>query len=415
MKLSVPVTVLVLAGTTPAPVVSSLGWKQHTFLSRTGSFWLKSNDNDKNNNNISQRRRQHQQQQQHEKGRLSSFIAQRRGGGGSNVSRKASETLDNIVAAPLTQSAGIDENREAPLMRDIDILSDILSDLVNRENPKVHDLYEEFRRLGTDRANDPDNVQALNKMIKRASQLSTDDAIGVIRTFSVMLNLANSAEVHHRTRVTKQFHLLSSSTTEEPSSTSYNSTAVEVGPLPKLDDSMSGTLDALLKSGQYTSKQIYDQLVRQKVEIVITAHPTQVQRKSLLRKYRKVSDTLALLDRTDLIAYERYAAVNELRRIISTIWGADEIRRTKPTPQKEAAGGNAIIENVLWDAVPNYLRKLDIECRLRLGQPLPIESSPIKFTSWIGGDRDGTYLPFSFLFFVEFHFSSAIFQTCFLF
>jgi phosphoenolpyruvate carboxylase len=69
--------------------------------------------------------------------------------------------------------------------------------------------------------------------------------------------------------------------------------------------------------------------------------------------------------------------------------GADEIRRSKPTPQQEAAGGNAIIESVLWDAVPGYLRKLDKMCEISLGKRLPIDATPIHFASWIGGDRDG--------------------------
>jgi phosphoenolpyruvate carboxylase len=130
-------------------------------------------------------------------------------------------------------------------------------------------------------------------------------------------------------------------------------------------------------------------LTLQKVEIVLTAHPTQVQRKSLLRKYRQVSELLAYLERTDINAFEKSAAVGDLRRIVSSIWGADEIRRQKPTPQQEAAGGNAVLESVLWDAVPDYLRKLDTQCRLTLKRRLPVDVVPIKFASWIGGDRDG--------------------------
>ena len=59
-------------------------------------------------------------------------------------------------------------------------------------------------------------------------------------------------------------------------------------------------------------------------------------------------------------------------------------RRQKPTPQQEAAGGNAIIESILWDAVPSYLRKLDAQCRISLGRKLPLDAVPIKFASWIG-------------------------------
>ena len=69
---------------------------------------------------------------------------------------------------------------------------------------------------------------------------------------------------------------------------------------------------------------------------------------------------------------------------VASIWGGDEIRRNKPTPQAEAQGGIAIIESVLWDAVPSYYRKLDAQMRISLGDRLPIDAVPIKFASWIG-------------------------------
>ena len=102
-----------------------------------------------------------------------------------------------------------------------------------------------------------------------------------------------------------------------------------------------------------------------------------------------ISELLAYVERTDLQPFERAEALNNLRGIIAAIWGSDEIRRVKPTVQKEAAGGNAVIESVLWDAVPSYLRKLDAQCRVTLGKKLPVECAPVKFASWIGGDRDG--------------------------
>ncbi|KAL7523966.1 hypothetical protein ACHAWF_000766, partial [Thalassiosira exigua] len=64
-------------------------------------------------------------------------------------------------------------------------------------------------------------------------------------------------------------------------------------------------------------------------------------------------------------------------------------RRVKPTVQKEAAGGNTVIESVLWDTAPSYLCKLDAQCCITLVKKLPVETAPIKFASWIGGDHDG--------------------------
>jgi phosphoenolpyruvate carboxylase len=51
----------------------------------------------------------------------------------------------------------------------------------------------------------------------------------------------------------------------------------------------------------------------------------------------------------------------------------------KPTPQQEAQGGNAFIEDVFWHAVPSYLRKLDVQCQLSMGKGLPLDAVPIKF------------------------------------
>ena len=95
------------------------------------------------------------------------------------------------------------------------------------------------------------------------------------------------------------------------------------------------------------------------------------------------------MERSDLLPFEVLQTTYDLQRIISGLWGMDEIRRIKPTVQKEAAGGLAVVESVLWDAVPSYLRKLDSQCFVSLGKRLPLEATPIKFASWIGGDRDG--------------------------
>lgn len=221
---------------------------------------------------------------------------------------------------------------------------------------------------------DPNDETSLHRMIEYAKNLSNEDALGVMRTFSIALNLVNAAEVQHRLRLVRAHEF---------------ATDRDVGPLPMTEDSVRGTIDALVESNMATKEQIYQQLTTQKVEIVLTAHPTEVNRRTHLRKYRTIAEMLAYLERPDLHPYEISEAMVELRRIISSLWGSDEIRRSKPTPQMEAAGGIAIIESVLWEAVPAYLRKLDAQCKVSLGRSLPADVVPIRFASWIGGDRDG--------------------------
>ena len=224
-------------------------------------------------------------------------------------------------------------------------------------------------------AENPNDKKMLSTMVSRAKDLTSKECLGMVRCIAAALSLLNSAEVQHRLRSIK-FH-------------ERESGNMLPGPLYHTEDSVKGSIHVMLQQGEATAQQIFDQLCQQRVELVLTAHPTEVNRKSVLRKLRKCTDLLAHLERPDLMPYERLEGTYSLQRIISSLWGMDEIRRTKPTPQKEAAGGLAVVETVLWDAVPGYLRKLNAQCRISLGKDLPLDAVPIKFASWIGGDRDG--------------------------
>ncbi|OEU23739.1 phosphoenolpyruvate carboxylase [Fragilariopsis cylindrus CCMP1102] len=288
------------------------------------------------------------------------------------IDEEATESLE--VSVPLSQSSTLSKN-DAPLTRDIEMLTEILSDLVQHENPKVHDLYEEFIGYGRQRAANPSDETPLQTMIERAKSLTASECLGINRCISTALSLVNSAEVQHRLRAIKQHER--DVPTKLP------------GPLYHMEDSIKGTIQLLLDSEGASKEEIYNQLCSQSVELVLTAHPTEVNRKSVLRKYRKCTELLAYLERPDLLPHEQLTGTLDLQRIVSSVWGMDEIRRNKPTVQKEAAGGLAIIDTSLWTAVPNYLRKLDAQCLASLGKRLPLEVCPIRFASWIGGDRDG--------------------------
>ena len=122
---------------------------------------------------------------------------------------------------------------------------------------------------------------------------------------------------------------------------------------------------------------------------MLTAHPTEVSRRTLLLKYNRIGALLATRDRPDLTAPEREDTMSALRRTVLELWETDEVRREKPSPLDEVRWGLAVFEQTLWDAVPRYLRALDRAAGLRLGQALPVGSAPIRFGSWMGGDRDG--------------------------
>jgi len=80
---------------------------------------------------------------------------------------------------------------------------------------------------------------------------------------------------------------------------------------------------------------------------------------------------------------------HRIRRSRAWVWETDEIRRRRPAPQDEARWGLAVIEQTLWDVVPHFLRRLDRNLKRQTGTPLALDSAPIHFGSWMGGDRDG--------------------------
>jgi phosphoenolpyruvate carboxylase len=169
---------------------------------------------------------------------------------------------------PLTATPQLSAS-DAPLISDIEMLSDMLAEVVLKENPTVYDYYTRFRKLGMDRAANPDDTEPFECMKQLAIDINPRDTLGVMKTFCIALNLVNAAEVHHRMRLIR----------EGEKGEEY----VHVGPLPMVEDGIRGTMEILLEEGNGKDK-IFERLVRQKNEIVLTAHPTEVNRKTILRK-----------------------------------------------------------------------------------------------------------------------------------
>ncbi|MCF5612248.1 phosphoenolpyruvate carboxylase, partial [Pseudomonas syringae] len=144
-----------------------------------------------------------------------------------------------------------------------------------------------------------------------------------------------------------------------------------------------------LKAEGHTPDALARHLSKLQIELVLTAHPTEVARRTLIQKYDAIAAQLAALDHRDLNSAEREQITARLQRLIAEAWHTEEIRRIRPTPVDEAKWGFAVIEHSLWHAIPNYLRKADHALHAATGLHLPLEAAPIRFASWMGGDRDG--------------------------
>ena len=185
----------------------------------------------------------------------------------------------------------------------------------------------------------------------------------VARAFNQFLNLANIAEQYHGVR--------------------RNRTDQESG---------LETFDALLerlKNSGSSKNDLASLLDDLSIEFVLTAHPTEVTRRTLIMKYDAMTECLAAKDRQDLSEKERKDILERLNRLVCEAWHSDEIRQDRPSAVDEAKWGFAVIENSLWQALPAFLKEFDIALQEKFGHSMPPDFSPIKFTSWMGGDRDG--------------------------
>lgn len=257
------------------------------------------------------------------------------------------------------------EDLQLPLRENVRLLGDMLGETIREQvGEAVYHKVEEIRALAKEARQGGDWQPLLDVM----SSLEDNQLVPVARAFTHFLNYANIAEQHHRVRRHRQ---------RECDSEAAPAMATLAELLPRLADRGVGP------------EKIYDTVTQMGVELVLTAHPTEVSRRTLLRKHYDIANILKLLDSHDLTPADRDDQLRRLRRRVIASWHTDEIRRHQPTPVDEAKWGFATIESTLWKALPNFLRQLDGQLQAHTGKALPLQATPLRFAYWMGGDRDG--------------------------
>ena len=237
-------------------------------------------------------------------------------------------------------------------------LGETISDALGDD---ILELIENIRVLSRNSRSGDD--EARRQLLKTLETISNDNIIPVARAFSQFLNLTNVAE---------QYQTISRHHNDEVSS----KRSIE-------------SLFKRLKAQNVPQDQVIKTIDKLLVELVLTAHPTEVTRRSLVHKQVEINKCLSKLEHSDLTEAERRNIERRLLQLIAQAWHTNEIRTQRPTPFEEAKWGFAVIENSLWQAVPEFLRQLYDNAKEHLGYQLPVDLTPVRFSSWMGGDRDG--------------------------
>lgn len=279
-----------------------------------------------------------------------------------------SDTSANLPPA-INPASTINETLDPhlSLRNDVRLLGDLLGKTLKEQVGEV--IYQKI-----------ETIRALSKEAQKGSSVAKDQLItflealdassllAITRAFSYFLNLANIAENHHRLRRA----LIHQRIMDKPP--------------------QEGSLEAFFircKQEGVSPTELQSSVEKLTIDLVLTPHPTEVIRRTLMHKYDHIATILNILDTSNITPREVRNLHNTLFQEITASWQTDEIRRRRPTPIDEVKWGLAVLEFSLWHALPNYLRTFDELLQEYGATGLKLLSSPIRFSSWMGGDRDG--------------------------
>ena len=274
----------------------------------------------------------------------------------------------NAHLHPQLKMNDISDDKDQSLREDIRRLGRILGDTVrNQHGDEIFDLIEQVRQNSIRFRRDADEA-ARAELETTLDTLTNDQTTQVIRAFSYFSHLVNLAEDQHHIRRTRA-HLIAGSAPRQ--------------------GSLAHTIEALYNTG-HSSQQLLDFFQSAQVFPVLTAHPTEVQRKSILNCQMVITRLLDERDRMQLTPEESAANEEALGRAVLTLWQTRMLRTSKLSVLDEVENGLSFYDYTFLRELPHLyagLEDLLVSKDAALAQTeLP---SFMKMGSWIGGDRDG--------------------------
>ena len=260
------------------------------------------------------------------------------------------------------------EPKDEPLRRDINLLGRILGQvIVEQEGKSLFGAEEEIRllckRLRFDY--DPDLDERLKRRVER---MGAEELGRIVRAFSVYFQLVNIAERYHRIRRRRQY---------------------EASPeAPPQRASLRSALARLKREG-LGSKDLERMLEGLNLSLVLTAHPTETQRRSIRRKHLGIGEILGSLEVQNLTPRERKKAEERLAEEITVLWQTDELRVERPKVEDEIRRTLLFFEKPLISSTLDVYRDLEDEFARQFPEKSLTLGRVLEFGSWVGGDQDG--------------------------
>ena len=267
--------------------------------------------------------------------------------------------------------------KEAPLRRDVRSLGTLLGEVLREQAGEDLFAHVEALRQGTirrrdaeTRGNEEEAARQGAKALELVHSLPVDRAILLTRAFAFYFELINLAETNHRKRRRIALQLS--------------------GETGRQRGSLAGTLCEMRRVG-IGADEAFNWLRRVLVIPVFTAHPTEVARRSVMFKRRRIGEFLAALDRIPMPEQDLARLEESIRAEITSLWQTDEVRSRRPTVYDEVKMGLDYYDVSIFETLPSLYR--EISEALRASYDLHIEPHELpqvlRFGSWIGGDRDG--------------------------
>ncbi len=267
--------------------------------------------------------------------------------------------------------------KEAPLRRDVRSLGTLLGEVLREQEGDDLFAHVEALRQGTIRRRDAEmrgdeKAAAWQDAVAMdlLHSLPPERAILLTRAFAFYFELINLAETNHRKRRRIALRL--------------------TGEAGRQRGSLAGTLSEMQRVG-ISADEALEFLRRVLIVPVFTAHPTEVARRSVMFKRRRIGDFLARLDRIP-VPEEDLARLEQLVLAeITSLWQTDEVRSRRPTVYDEIKMGLDYYDVSIFETLPSLYREISEALRASYGLEIEALALPqvLAFGSWIGGDRDG--------------------------